>query len=261
MGFTDLCKCTHRALGCECRPLQGGYECTSLTNEDRERHLSRTKTATKTAPIQWDLQTFASGKSALWVQTLARWLWVHLQRSVKPIALCKCTPLGAWGRRGCTRFQIPCLLCLNENSFLPAIGYSAVDSPIEIKICTNFSNFVIIHMHICRNPRTYVEPTRRVVYEHSRKDCVRRKDCVWVAKVCTVSRNCTHLSVHTKGVPTKTVHTKGVYSLYTPKLYTPKVCTVSRNCTHLCNCTHQRCLWKPQSLRLCSCKHMSCKGV
>ena len=117
------------SLHYECRPLQGGYECTC---------------------------------KGLWIP-LYRWLWVHLQRSVNPIDHCKCTPLGTWGRRGCSRFQIPCLLCLNENSFLPTIGYSAVDSPIEIKICTNFSNFVIIHMHICRNPRTYVEPTRRVV--------------------------------------------------------------------------------------------------
>jgi len=34
------------------------------------------------------------------------------------------TTLVAWVRRGCTRFQIPCLLCLKEKSFPPTIGHA-----------------------------------------------------------------------------------------------------------------------------------------
>ena len=31
----------------------------------------------------------------------------------------------------------------------------------NVPFCTIFLNFIIIKMHICRNPRTYVLPTRR----------------------------------------------------------------------------------------------------
>jgi len=75
----------------------------------------------------------------------------------------KHTSLVAWVRRGCTRFRITCLLCLEEKYFPPTIGYTGPAWPTyKIKFCTFFLYFVIILMHICRNPRTYVLPTRRV---------------------------------------------------------------------------------------------------
>jgi len=65
--------------------------------------------------------------------------------------------LGAWVRRGCTRFQTPCLVCLKEKSFSPTIGYAGRRRPTwNTEICTNFLNFIIIQMHAFRKPRTYV---------------------------------------------------------------------------------------------------------
>ena len=65
--------------------------------------------------------------------------------------------LVAWVVRGCIRFQMPCLLCLKEKSFPPTIGYTGrSNAPYNIKIGTNFLDFIIIQIHICRNSRTFV---------------------------------------------------------------------------------------------------------
>ena len=66
--------------------------------------------------------------------------------------LCSNVPVLA-----CTRFQISCLLFVKKNKFPLTIGYAGRRRPrYNTEMCTNFLKFLIVQMHICRNPQTYV---------------------------------------------------------------------------------------------------------
>jgi len=52
---------------------------------------------------------------------------VHLHHMTQCIY--RASSLGPWVRRGCTRFQIPCFLCLKEQSFPSTIGISGSRLP------------------------------------------------------------------------------------------------------------------------------------
>ena len=139
-------------------------------------HLSVTQTALVTHV--WHLHT------NIWVWR--KWHLWHTCHSYMYVCkchtymyVCKChtytyvsrvtsgTSLGAWVRRGCTRFQIPSIWCLKHKSFPPTIGIFGSRLPNrKLKICTSCLNFVIIQMRICPNPPTHVLPTRRVHWRH-----------------------------------------------------------------------------------------------
>ena len=125
--------------------------------------------------------------------------------------------LGAQVRRGCTRFQIPCFLCLKEQYFPPTMGISSSRLPNrKFKNCTNFEYFVIIQMHICRNPRTHVLPTRRV-QRHSQIHSQRHHTCEQVSQHISM-RHVTHIYI------------KHTYECVTSHMWTSHVTYINKSC-------------------------------